>query len=145
MPKIQSSRITLRLASVCSVYHSDHSSDESSSNHRHSERPFVSHFVPFHVSVHYTKYKDLRLVVSSTPTTSLVRLPLPNPSAFFVALYHAQTPRLPPFSKALISLKTRNGIVFSPHPRTNKSTAWRLCPNHLGYWIRSDSFCRSHG
>lgn len=29
---------------VSRIYHTDHSCDESSSNHRHSERPFVSHF-----------------------------------------------------------------------------------------------------
>ncbi|WP_176082696.1 bifunctional acetaldehyde-CoA/alcohol dehydrogenase [Martelella sp. HB161492] len=70
----------------------------------------------------YNKYKDEKTcgVLSEEPEYGI--LTLAEPVGLICAIVPTTNPTSTAIFKALISLKTRNGVIFSPHPRARHST-----------------------
>ena len=74
----------------------------------------------------YESIKDLKTVgvIGSEANGKIIKIAVPM--GIVCALVPSTNPTSTAMFKALISLKTRNGIVVSPHPRTAKCTAESL-------------------
>ena len=70
----------------------------------------------------YNKYKIQRPAVLLMRIRLMAQSVLQSRSALFAQLF-TTNPTSTAIFKTLISLKTRNGIIISPHPRAKKSTA----------------------
>ena len=70
----------------------------------------------------YNKYKDEKTcgILSEDREAGIVTIA--EPVGLICAIVPTTNPTSTAIFKALISLKTRNGIVFSPHPRARKAT-----------------------
>ncbi|MAM11056.1 MAG: bifunctional acetaldehyde-CoA/alcohol dehydrogenase, partial [Rhizobiaceae bacterium] len=70
----------------------------------------------------YNKYKDEKTcgVLSEEPEYGIFTVA--EPVGLICAIVPTTNPTSTAIFKALISLKTRNGVIFSPHPRAKRST-----------------------
>ncbi len=70
----------------------------------------------------YNKYKDVKTcgVIGSDPSFGTKRVA--EPLGVIAAVIPTTNPTSTAIFKTLIALKTRNGIIISPHPRAKKST-----------------------
>lgn len=70
----------------------------------------------------YNKYRDTKTcgVVESDPSAGISKLA--EPIGVIAAVIPTTNPTSTAIFKTLISLKTRNGIIISPHPRAKKCT-----------------------
>jgi acetaldehyde dehydrogenase/alcohol dehydrogenase len=70
----------------------------------------------------YNKYKDEKTcgVLSEEPEYGIATIA--EPVGLICAIVPTTNPTSTAIFKALIALKTRNGIIFSPHPRARRST-----------------------
>ena len=77
---------------------------------------FASEFI-------YHKYKDAKTCgeLSYDPSFGLRRIA--EPIGIIAGIVPTTNPTSTAIFKSLLALKTRNGIIFSPHPRAKKSTA----------------------
>ncbi|BEV73570.1 MULTISPECIES: bifunctional acetaldehyde-CoA/alcohol dehydrogenase [unclassified Paludibacterium] len=70
----------------------------------------------------YNKYKDEKTcgIIDHDPSFGI--LTIAEPIGLLCGIVPTTNPTSTAIFKALISLKTRNGIIFSPHPRAKKAT-----------------------
>ncbi|MFL5336746.1 MAG: bifunctional acetaldehyde-CoA/alcohol dehydrogenase, partial [Geminicoccaceae bacterium] len=83
------------------------------------DKVIKNHFASEYI---YNKYKDERTCGVLEEDAEGGTLTLAEPVGLICAIVPTTNPTSTAIFKALISLKTRNGIVFSPHPRAAKST-----------------------
>lgn len=107
------------------------------------DKVIKNHFASEYI---YNKYKDDRTcgVISEDPEFGI--LTIAEPVGLICGIVPTTNPTSTAIFKALIALKTRNGIVFSPHPRARRATcaAARVvleaavaagAPEHIIAWI----------
>jgi acetaldehyde dehydrogenase/alcohol dehydrogenase len=70
----------------------------------------------------YNKYKDERTCGILEEDKEYGTLTIAEPVGLICAIVPTTNPTSTAIFKALISLKTRNGIIFCPHPRARKAT-----------------------
>ncbi|MTK12360.1 MAG: bifunctional acetaldehyde-CoA/alcohol dehydrogenase, partial [Clostridiaceae bacterium] len=70
----------------------------------------------------YNKYKDEKTcgIIERDPSFGIIKIA--EPFGVIAAVIPTTNPTSTAIFKSLISLKTRNGIIFAPHPRAKKST-----------------------
>src|SRR5688572_24915728 len=94
----------------------------------------------------YNKYKDEKTCGILEEDKEYGTLTIAEPVGLICAIVPTTNPTSTTIFKALISLKTRNGIIFCPHPRASKATceAARIvleaavaagAPKHVIGWI----------
>ncbi|NOH99209.1 bifunctional acetaldehyde-CoA/alcohol dehydrogenase [Vibrio sp. 99-70-13A1] len=76
---------------------------------------FASEFI-------YNKYKDEKTCGILDEDDSLGTMTIAEPVGIICGIVPTTNPTSTAIFKSLISLKTRNGIIFSPHPRAKNST-----------------------
>lgn len=76
---------------------------------------FASEFI-------YNKYKDEKTCGVLEEDESLGTMTIAEPVGIICGIVPTTNPTSTAIFKSLISLKTRNGIIFSPHPRAKNST-----------------------
>jgi len=84
------------------------------------DKVIKNHFASEYI---YHKYKDEKTCgeLSYDPSFGLRRVA--EPIGLIAGIVPTTNPTSTAIFKSLIALKTRNGIIFSPHPRAKKSTA----------------------
>lgn len=70
----------------------------------------------------YNKYKDEKTCGVFEVDDEMGTLTIAEPIGIICGIVPTTNPTSTAIFKALISLKTRNGIIFSPHPRAKKAT-----------------------
>lgn len=116
------------------------------------DKVIKNHFASEYI---YHKYKDDKTcgILEEDPTFGTITLA--EPVGLICGIIPTTNPTSTAIFKALISLKTRNGIIFSPHPRAKKATimAARIvldaaieagAPNDIIGWIDEPSVPLSH-
>ncbi|MFT5789021.1 MAG: acetaldehyde dehydrogenase/alcohol dehydrogenase, partial [Shewanella sp.] len=83
------------------------------------DKVIKNHFASEYI---YNKYKDEKTcgIISEDPTFGTITIA--EPVGIICGIVPTTNPTSTAIFKALISLKTRNGIIFSPHPRAKNST-----------------------
>ncbi|MCL1137361.1 bifunctional acetaldehyde-CoA/alcohol dehydrogenase [Shewanella pneumatophori] len=83
------------------------------------DKVIKNHFASEYI---YNKYKDEKTcgILSEDPTFGTITIA--EPVGIICGIVPTTNPTSTAIFKALISLKTRNGIIFSPHPRAKQST-----------------------
>ncbi|WP_341677816.1 bifunctional acetaldehyde-CoA/alcohol dehydrogenase [Niveibacterium sp. SC-1] len=83
------------------------------------DKVIKNHFASEYI---YNKYKDEKTcgILDEEPQFGIMTIA--EPVGLICGIVPTTNPTSTAIFKALISLKTRNGIVFSPHPRAKKST-----------------------
>ncbi|MCL1048232.1 bifunctional acetaldehyde-CoA/alcohol dehydrogenase [Shewanella abyssi] len=83
------------------------------------DKVIKNHFASEYI---YNKYKDEKTcgIISEDPTFGTITIA--EPVGIICGIVPTTNPTSTAIFKALISLKTRNGIIFSPHPRAKSST-----------------------
>ncbi len=83
------------------------------------DKVIKNHFASEYI---YNKYKDEKTcgVIERDEAFGLTKIA--EPIGVIAAIVPTTNPTSTAIFKALIALKTRNGIIFSPHPRAKKST-----------------------
>lgn len=83
------------------------------------DKVIKNHFASEYI---YNKYKDDKTcgILAEDPTFGTITIA--EPVGLICAVVPTTNPTSTAIFKALISLKTRNGIIFSPHPRAKAST-----------------------
>ncbi|WP_026882661.1 bifunctional acetaldehyde-CoA/alcohol dehydrogenase [Clostridium akagii] len=83
------------------------------------DKVIKNHFAAEYI---YNKYKDEKTcgVIERDETYGITKIA--EPIGVVAAIVPTTNPTSTVIFKTLISLKTRNGIIFSPHPRAKKST-----------------------
>ncbi|MCE1713755.1 bifunctional acetaldehyde-CoA/alcohol dehydrogenase, partial [Enterobacter hormaechei] len=76
---------------------------------------FASEFI-------YNKYKDEQTCGILEEDDNLGTMTIAEPVGIICGIVPTTNPTSTAIFKSLISLKTRNGIIFSPHPRAKNST-----------------------
>ncbi len=76
---------------------------------------FASEFI-------YNKYKDEKTCGILDEDVSMGTMTIAEPVGIICGIVPTTNPTSTAIFKSLISLKTRNGIIFSPHPRAKNST-----------------------
>jgi acetaldehyde dehydrogenase/alcohol dehydrogenase len=76
---------------------------------------FASEFI-------FNKYKDEKTCGIIEEDNSMGTITIAEPVGIICAIVPTTNPTSTAIFKSLIALKTRNGIIFSPHPRAKKST-----------------------
>ena len=71
----------------------------------------------------YNKYKDTKTCGVIEENKAYGTMRIANPIGVIAAVIPTTNPTSTAIFKTLIALKTRNGIIISPHPRAKKSTA----------------------
>jgi acetaldehyde dehydrogenase/alcohol dehydrogenase len=84
------------------------------------DKVIKNHFASEYI---YNKYKDCKTcgVVEADPTFGIRRIA--EPIGIIAGVVPTTNPTSTAIFKSLIALKTRNAIIFSPHPRAKKCTA----------------------
>lgn len=84
------------------------------------DKVIKNHFASEYI---YNKYKDEKTCgeLSYDPSFGLRRIA--EPLGLIAGIVPTTNPTSTAIFKSLIALKTRNGIIFSPHPRARRSTA----------------------
>jgi acetaldehyde dehydrogenase / alcohol dehydrogenase len=70
----------------------------------------------------YNKYKDERTCGILSEDDNFGTITIAEPIGLLCGIVPTTNPTSTAIFKALIALKTRNGIIFSPHPRARRST-----------------------
>ena len=83
------------------------------------DKVIKNHFASEYI---YNKYKDERTCGVIEEDKSFGITKVAEPIGVVAAVVPTTNPTSTAIFKALIALKTRNGIIFSPHPRAKKST-----------------------
>ncbi len=89
---------------------------------------FASEFI-------YNKYKDEKTCGILEEDDNLGTMTIAEPVGIICGIVPTTNPTSTAIFKSLISLKTRNGIIFSPHPRAKNSTSSETgsgCRNRSG-------------
>ncbi|QYJ99831.1 bifunctional acetaldehyde-CoA/alcohol dehydrogenase [Shewanella psychrotolerans] len=83
------------------------------------DKVIKNHFASEYI---YNKYKDEKTcgILAEDPTFGTITIA--EPVGIICGIVPTTNPTSTAIFKALISLKTRNGIIFSPHPRAKAST-----------------------
>ncbi|GIU47407.1 aldehyde-alcohol dehydrogenase [Shewanella sairae] len=83
------------------------------------DKVIKNHFASEYI---YNKYKDEKTcgILAEDPTFGTITIA--EPVGIICGIVPTTNPTSTAIFKALISLKTRNGIIFSPHPRAKEST-----------------------
>ncbi|GAA0744844.1 bifunctional acetaldehyde-CoA/alcohol dehydrogenase [Clostridium oceanicum] len=83
------------------------------------DKVIKNHFASEYI---YNKYKNEKTcgVIEKDETFGLIKMA--EPVGVIGAIVPTTNPTATAIYKALLALKTRNGIIFSPHPRAKKST-----------------------
>ncbi len=83
------------------------------------DKVIKNHFASEYI---YNKYKDEKTcgVIEKDEAFGLTKIA--EPIGVIAAIVPTTNPTSTAIFKALIALKTRNGIIFSPHPKAKKST-----------------------
>lgn len=83
------------------------------------DKVIKNHFASEYI---YNKYKDEKTcgIIDEDPAFGIKKIAAPI--GVIAAIVPTTNPTSTAIFKALIALKTRNGIIFSPHPRAKKST-----------------------
>jgi len=83
------------------------------------DKVIKNHFASEYI---YNKYKDEKTcgILDEDPTFGTITIA--EPVGIICGIVPTTNPTSTAIFKALISLKTRNGIIFSPHPRAKEST-----------------------
>ncbi|CAJ1963265.1 unnamed protein product [Cylindrotheca closterium] len=85
------------------------------------DKVIKNHFASEYI---YNKYADFKSCGVLETDDEMGTMVLAEPIGTICGVVPCTNPTSTTIFKALICLKTRNGIVFSPHPRTKKSTAY---------------------
>jgi acetaldehyde dehydrogenase/alcohol dehydrogenase len=85
------------------------------------DKVIKNHFASEYI---YNKYKDDKTCGILEVDDEMGIMVLAEPIGTICGVVPCTNPTSTAIFKALICLKTRNGIVFSPHPRTKKSTCY---------------------
>lgn len=83
------------------------------------DKVIKNHFASEYI---YTKYKDDKTCGILEEDEEYGIMVIAEPVGIICGVVPCTNPTSTTIFKALISLKTRNGIIFSPHPRTKNST-----------------------
>ncbi len=83
------------------------------------DKVIKNHFASEYI---YNKYKDEKTCGIIEKDASFGITKIAEPIGVIAAVVPTTNPTATAIFKALIALKTRNGIIFSPHPRAKKST-----------------------
>lgn len=83
------------------------------------DKVIKNHFASEYI---YNKYKDEKTCGVIERDNSFGITKIAEPIGVIAAIVPTTNPTSTAIFKALIALKTRNGIIFSPHPRAKKST-----------------------
>ncbi len=83
------------------------------------DKVIKNHFASEYI---YNKYKDERTCGIIEKDTSFGIIKVAEPIGIIAGIVPTTNPTATTIFKSLIALKTRNGIIFSPHPRAKKST-----------------------
>lgn len=83
------------------------------------DKVIKNHFAAEYI---YNKYKDDKTcgIIERDESFGIIRIA--EPIGVIAAIVPTTNPTSTAIFKSLIALKTRNGIIFSPHPRAKKST-----------------------
>ncbi|WP_372872833.1 bifunctional acetaldehyde-CoA/alcohol dehydrogenase [Shewanella sp.] len=84
------------------------------------DKVIKNHFASEYI---YNKYKDEKTCGILSEDHTFGTITIAEPVGIICGIVPTTNPTSTAIFKALISLKTRNGIVFSPHPRAKVSTA----------------------
>ena len=84
------------------------------------DKVIKNHFASEYI---YNKYKDEKTGGEIERDDAEGIITIAEPVGVICGIVPTTNPTSTAIFKALISLKTRNGIVFSPHPRARKCTA----------------------
>ena len=92
------------------------------------DKVIKNHFAAEYI---YNKYKDEKTcgVIERDETYGITKIA--EPIGVIAAIVPTTNPTSTVIFKSLISLKTRNGIIFSPHPRSKKSTIEKIGRAHV--------------
>ncbi|MFM2483610.1 bifunctional acetaldehyde-CoA/alcohol dehydrogenase [Celerinatantimonas yamalensis] len=83
------------------------------------DKVIKNHFASEYI---YNKYKDKKTCGILDENEEMGTITIAEPIGIICGIVPTTNPTSTAIFKALISLKTRNGIIFSPHPRAKKST-----------------------
>lgn len=83
------------------------------------DKVIKNHFASEYI---YNKYKDDQTCGILDENEEMGTITIAEPIGLLCGIVPTTNPTSTAIFKALISLKTRNGIIFSPHPRAKKST-----------------------
>jgi acetaldehyde dehydrogenase / alcohol dehydrogenase len=83
------------------------------------DKVIKNHFASEYI---YNKYKDDKTcgIIEKDPSFGIIKVA--EPIGVVAAVVPTTNPTSTAIFKSLISLKTRNGIIFAPHPRAKRST-----------------------
>ncbi len=107
------------------------------------DKVIKNHFASEYI---YNKYKDEQTCGILEEDEEFGTLTIAEPLGLLCGIVPTTNPTSTAIFKALIALKTRNGIIFSPHPRAKKSTCEAAqivlqaaitagAPEHIIAWI----------
>ncbi|MFQ3228927.1 bifunctional acetaldehyde-CoA/alcohol dehydrogenase [Reinekea sp.] len=85
------------------------------------DKVIKNHFASEYI---YNKYKDDKTCGVIEQDDEFGTLTIAEPTGLICGIVPTTNPTSTAIFKALISLKTRNGIIFSPHPRACKATCY---------------------
>ena len=83
------------------------------------DKVIKNHFASEYI---YNKYKDDKTCGVLAEDDTFGTITIAEPVGLICGIVPTTNPTSTAIFKALISLKTRNGIIFSPHPRAKRST-----------------------
>ena len=83
------------------------------------DKVIKNHFASEYI---YNKYKDEKTCGIISVDDAFGTITIAEPIGIICGIVPTTNPTSTAIFKALISLKTRNGIIFSPHPRAKRST-----------------------
>ncbi len=85
------------------------------------DKVIKNHFASEYI---YNKYKDEKTCGIIEEDEEFGTITIAEPTGIICGIVPTTNPTSTAIFKALISLKTRNGIIFSPHPRACKATCY---------------------
>jgi len=85
------------------------------------DKVIKNHFASEYI---YNKYKDEKTCGIIDEDDEFGTMTIAEPTGIICGIVPTTNPTSTAIFKALISLKTRNGIIFSPHPRACKATCY---------------------
>ncbi len=111
------------------------------------DKVIKNHFASEYI---YNKYRDDRTcgILEEDPTFGIIKVA--EPIGLIAGVVPTTNPTSTAIFKALLALKTRNGIIFSPHPRAKQCTGQAAqlvldaaiaagAPKHIIGWIETPS------
>lgn len=116
------------------------------------DKVIKNHFASEYI---YNKYKDEKTCGILSEDETFGTITIAEPVGIICGIVPTTNPTSTAIFKALISLKTRNGIIFSPHPRAKESTTYAAklvkdaavaagAPEYIVGWIDEPSVAMSN-